>query len=190
MRSVTAVILIALTHATTAFADCGAISERLFGVKLGGPRTYLKQLPTGLSVAEAKQDWKFGGMDVLTGTSQEIDFLQASLFWHEGQVVLVQAIARGPTSESLDGVLTKVSKLAAAEFQYEQRSEKFHMHCNDRLRVTATKGQGAGGVSTPPIQILVLTIEHPLLKAEMEKAVRDQAIKDDQARREQTKRAR
>ena len=189
MKAITTMVLVALLHATTAFADCGAISEQLFGVRLGGPRTYLNQVPTGLSMSQAKQDWKFGGMDVLTGTSQEIDFLQASFFWHEGQVVLVQAIARGPTKEALDGVLVKVSKLAAAEFRYEQRGDNFHMQCNDRLRVMAAKGQGAGGASTPPVQILVLTIEHPL-RAEMEKAIREQAIQKEQAQRDVAKKAR
>jgi hypothetical protein len=142
------------------------MAKHLVGVELGGQRTYLSQLPAGLSISPLKQDWKTSGMDVLSGTSHKIEFAQITVYWHKDRAVSVMARAHGATQAALDEALHTISNLASLAFEFDPRSEQYRLPCHDQLLVRATKGQ-----LNRNIPVLMLSIDHPS-KGEMEKDLR------------------
>ena len=168
MRLLQVLPFLYFAHAVPAAADCGDMAKRLFGVELGGSRTYLRQQPSGLSLSPMTQDWKVAGIDTLSGTAHKIEFAQISVYWHKGRAVSVLASARGATAAALDEALQTISRLASLQFTHDARSDQFRLPCKDQLGVGATKTKIVRGGGNPDIPVLMLSIDHPL-KAEMQK---------------------
>lgn len=160
-----------LVHASPAAADCSDMAERLFGVQLGGARTYLSRQPSGLSLSPVRQDGSLAGIDRLSGTSHKIEFLQISVSWHKERAVSILATARGRTPLALDEALQTISKLASLQFAHDARSDLYRLPCGDGLSVQASKTQIVRGGGIADIPVLTLLIDHPL-KAEMVKEVK------------------
>jgi hypothetical protein len=122
-------------------------------------------------LSPVKQDWKFAGMDVIAGSTRNIQFNQVSVYWHKDRVVSVLARAHATTAAALDDIMKTVSSLANLQFAHVAREDRFLLTCKDRLSVAATKTKIVRGGNTPDIPVLILSIEHPL-KVDMEKEIR------------------
>ena len=162
---------VTLAHVAPSFADCGDMAKRLLGIEMGGQRSYLTQLPSGLSLTPVKQDWKSSGIDVLTGNSHKIQFAQISVYWHKDRIASVIARAQAPTASNLDEALQTVSSLASLQFTHDARSDAYQLPCKDHLSVRARKGEIGRAGGKAGIPVLMLSIDHPL-KVEMEKDLR------------------
>ena len=165
--------IIAAILPCNAFADCGDITRRLFGFEVGGPRTYLSTLAPGISL-QGKQEWLAGGVDRFSGRSQHVNNLsfQGQIHWHENRVAIVLATIQGGSTADIDsarGLLIAMSgtqvRPNAATFPIEA------LQCSDGLRAQLTRSQivGSADSATP---VLLLAVEDPRLKSEMQSALR------------------
>jgi hypothetical protein len=149
------------------YADCGDITKKLLGVEIGGPRTYVKGLPTGISLKnQLKQEWPTGGVDTASGKSSELRQLemQAKIHWHENRVALVLVFIQGPGTD-VAAARERVLAISGVKEFYPPPSEEF-LRCGDGLMARVNKIGETGGPNGP-VPLLVLLIEHPQLKKAM-----------------------
>lgn len=176
-------LIVAALVPSLAFADCGEITRRLFGIEIGGPRTYLTNLPAGISLYPDKREWLTAGIDAVTGKSHELNqlSLQAQIHWHENRVVAVLATIRGASDSDIASARDIVITMSGTEFRPNTVPPNQFLHCGDGLRTQLVTSQIVRSKeSVTPL--LIVSVEHSKLKDEMQNSLRSRDENDKRLR--------
>ena len=164
-------VMLLVLASSFAFADCGDITKGLFGIEIGGPRTYLNSLPAGLSLSPIKQESLTSGVDSISGKRQPIDLMQAQIIWHENRVIWVMAIIRGVSEAEIEDIRSTIIRMSGTDILPKTVPPNQFLRCGDGLQVHIVKSQVFSSRDSPT-PLLVLDARHSKLKSEMESSIR------------------
>lgn len=153
-----------------ALADCADLTKRLFGFEIGGPRSYVDRLPTGLSLFPERREMLTAGVDAISGKSQQMDFRSVQIFWHGNRVVRVMAIIQGSSGADIDAAHGRVMQLAGVGFYPKSIPPNQFLHCSDGLIARVVRSQQVRS-KDDVVPLLILSVENPKLMAAMKESI-------------------
>lgn len=140
--------------------NCSQLSELLFGIEMGGPRTYLDKLPLGFEYRN-QRDGGFWGTDSVSGTTHGMQLRNMGVMWHEDKVARLIANFDVEFDFELDVHLNKIEELSNAHFEYDDSSEIYELFCDSGVTITASTSITGGFGTRKPTYSLLVNFRHP-----------------------------
>lgn len=166
----------ALLVSSSVLADCGDITKRLLNIEVGGPRSYLGNLASGMRMS-FQHNFGDNGVDMMSGTVRALDVNSASADWYKDRVYMVLARIHGKDDADIERALRTVLSIAETDFDPNPRlvPQGEYLRCKDGLTARVVKGQVFQSRTIP---ILVVGIEHSKMKLRFECAQKPQQCRN------------
>jgi len=147
------VTALSLASPSNALADCGDLTKRLFNVEVGGARTYLTNLPSGIAIT-FQHGVADNGVDMMGGKVNALDF-QGSAYWHNDRVFMYLATIRGTSDADIENAVTTLLSVANMDFDSNIKliQKGGDLRCNDGLSAKIERSQIVGQSTIPILTV-------------------------------------
>ncbi len=148
------------SKAKDARPDCSALSQLLFGIQMGGPRSYLESLPNGLTLDMTRRMDGDMGRDSISGVTHGLPLRNAGVMWESDTVLRIVAGFSTDYQFELDIYLDYIESLINQDFIYGERSQTYSIGCENGVSIRVSKADIGGTRSRPPVYLLNLLFEY------------------------------
>ena len=140
--------------------DCSQLSQLLFGIEMGGPRSYLDELPRGLVLGMPRPTANNMGRDSISGMTHGLPLRNAGIIWNEDRVSKILASFSSEYPFELDIYFDYIESLMNTDFLFMERSENYGIGCENKVSINVSRADIGGGRNRPPIYLLSLLFEY------------------------------
>lgn len=165
--SVTFLPALFLVTPSKAQADCGDITRQIFNVEVGGLRTYLDNLPKGISMVGEQAFGDGTGVDVMTGKAVGLTLRTSSAIWRNDRVFMFSVQLQGTSEDDIENAERTFLSIANTGFSTNPKSPEIkYLRCNDGLKALITRAHTTaipGRIASMPV--LVLSVNETLLRS-------------------------